>query len=481
MLPLLYLYWDVDPTFFGFFSWYGLLFASSFAVGYWLMTRIFKHEGVDIFYLDSLTLYMGVSTVVGARLGHCFFYDPAYYLSHPLEIMMVWKGGLASHGAAIGIITGLVIWSRFVSKRSVWWVLDRIVIMVALSGLFIRTGNLMNSEILGDRTQSPMGVVFPRADQSDLFRARWKGEDVELTYAPLDSRSPYFSVFRIREDGNILEVKSPAQRTRLKPWDQEFYSQFQEPGDEKGSLPAYSWVDVNAGKEPKNYLAVARGVAVVDTLIQNDSSGAPLVLANHEFQRSQVRVSGRMEGGKCRMNMSFSGLNPGSTLPLLFVRQVDEGGLELVSRGTIGTADGRAEFDTLLILPPGAKSVRYSIFEKQSEILLTARHPGMMYEAFVYTLIFILLWLLYRSYHGKIPRGLFFGLFLVLVFGSRFLIEFLKIDQEAFSLGLPLNMGQLLSLPFVIYGLFRIVRSKQLGFIEEPPFPAVPESEKAKK
>jgi len=238
---------------------------------------------------------------------------------------------------------------------------------------------------------------------------------------------------------------------------------------------------VNAGKEPKNYLAVARGVAVVDTLIQNDSSGAPLVLANHEFQRSQVRVSGRMEGGKCRMNMSFSGLNPGSTLPLLFVRQVDEGGLELVSRGTIGTADGRAEFDTLLILPPGAKSVRYSIFEKQSEILLTARHPGMMYEAFVYTLIFILLWLLYRSYHGKIPRGLFFGLFLVLVFGSRFLIEFLKIDQEAFSLGLPLNMGQLLSLPFVIYGLFRIVRSKQLGFIEEPPFPAVPESEKAKK
>ena len=118
-----YIVWNVDPNIFtlpqdwpliGGFSvrWYGLLFAMSFAVGYIIMQRIFKNENIPNKVLDELTTYMIIFTIVGARLGHCLFYEPEYYLAHPLEILEVWKGGLASHGAAIGIITGLFFFSR---------------------------------------------------------------------------------------------------------------------------------------------------------------------------------------------------------------------------------------------------------------------------------------------------------------------------------------------------------------------------------
>ena len=196
-----FIFWDPEPSIFGLpFRWYGLLFASSFFFGYLLMNKIMKKEGVPEKWLDSVTIYMAVATVVGARLGHCLFYDPEYYLAHPLEILQVWKGGLASHGAAIGIITGLILWSRRVSKRSVLWILDRIVIMVALSGLFIRSGNLVNSEILGKPTTNAMGFVFPQNDQSDDFRAQWEGENVELKYAPTPSPEPRLFEFYRTED-----------------------------------------------------------------------------------------------------------------------------------------------------------------------------------------------------------------------------------------------------------------------------------------
>lgn len=157
--------WNVDPEIFriGSFAvrWYGLLFALGFVFGYIIMGKIFKWEKIPAKLLDTITTYMVVGTVVGARLGHCLFYEPAYYLSHPLKILMVWEGGLASHGAAIGILFAIYLFTRKVNKPYLW-AMDRIVIVVALAGFFIRMGNLMNSEIYGIETSLPWGFIFVR-------------------------------------------------------------------------------------------------------------------------------------------------------------------------------------------------------------------------------------------------------------------------------------------------------------------------------
>ena len=128
------------------------------------MRKIFKNEGLGEEVLDRLTIYMALGTIVGARLGHCLFYEPLDYLSHPLEILKVWKGGLASHGAAFGIFFALWLFVRK-EKKGYAWVLDRIAIVVALSGFLIRMGNLMNSEIYGVETTVPWGFVFLRDNQ----------------------------------------------------------------------------------------------------------------------------------------------------------------------------------------------------------------------------------------------------------------------------------------------------------------------------
>ena len=160
--------WHVNPEIFhiGHFAirWYGLLFALSFYFGYLIINQMFKKEGVPQKVLDQLTTYMLIGTVIGARLGHVLFYEPAWYFSHPLDILKIWEGGLASHGAAIGILLALWIFSKK-SKRPFLWTIDRIVIVVALSGLLIRTGNLMNSEIFGKPTSLPWGFIFEHYDE----------------------------------------------------------------------------------------------------------------------------------------------------------------------------------------------------------------------------------------------------------------------------------------------------------------------------
>jgi len=164
-MQLLVIPWDVNPEIFrvGSFAvrWYGLLFASSFLFGYIIMNRIFKNENLADTVLDRLTVYMAVGVIAGARIGHCLFYEPGYYLSHPLEILKIWHGGLASHGAAIGIILALWLFARK-EKKDFTWIIDRVAIVVALSGVFIRLGNLMNSEIYGVETTVPWGFVFLR-------------------------------------------------------------------------------------------------------------------------------------------------------------------------------------------------------------------------------------------------------------------------------------------------------------------------------
>ena len=173
MLPLS-IVWDVNPNLISLdqvpvigqltVRYYGVLFAAAFVLGYILFMKIFKNEGISIEVLDRLTLYMVIGTIVGARLGHVFFYQPDYYLSHPHQILYIWQGGLASHGAAIGIMLALYLFVRK-EKKPYLWILDRISIAVALAAFFIRTGNLMNSEIYGNQTDLPWGFIFVRANE----------------------------------------------------------------------------------------------------------------------------------------------------------------------------------------------------------------------------------------------------------------------------------------------------------------------------
>jgi len=167
-MDLLYIIWNVSPEIFPGTSvpvrWYGLFFVIAFYLGYIILHRMFKKEHVDIKLLDSLTMYMLIATILGARLGHCLFYEPEYYLKNPIEILYVWQGGLASHGAAITIIIALILFVRKYKEINFFWLIDRIVIVVALAGFWIRMGNLMNSEIIGKQTNLPWGFVFSRLE-----------------------------------------------------------------------------------------------------------------------------------------------------------------------------------------------------------------------------------------------------------------------------------------------------------------------------
>lgn len=254
--------WDIKPEIFSFgfltIRWYGLLFSLAFLVDYQVMLRIFTREHKTQRDLESLTIAMVIATIVGARLGHCLFYDFSYYISNPLEILFVWKGGLASHGGALGILFALFLYSRKRPDQPFLWITDRIAIVAALSGFFIRMGNLFNSEIYGKGTDLPWGFIFTQ--------------------------------------------------------------------------------DPNSGGIP--------------------------------------------------------------------------------------------------------------------------RHPTQIYESAFYLLTFILLYRIYNKYKEKTPHGLLLGLFLILVFSFRFFVEFFKENQSAFENSLPINMGQILSIPFVAVGIWLFLRAR---------------------
>lgn len=161
--------WNVSPEIVNIgpisLRWYGLLFALGFLVGLFIVQAMFKAEKAPEKWLDQAFIYVVAGAVVGARLGHVFFYDWPYYRDHLDEIVRIWEGGLASHGGAIGIILALWIYSRVVTKKSILWILDKVVVPTALAGSFIRLGNLMNSEILGKPADVPWAFVFQRVDQ----------------------------------------------------------------------------------------------------------------------------------------------------------------------------------------------------------------------------------------------------------------------------------------------------------------------------
>jgi len=257
---LSYIFWNVSPEIVKLgpisLRWYGLLFASGFVFGYLILTKIYKLEKKPQAVLEQLSIYVILGTVIGARLGHCLFYDPVYYLANPFEMLKVWEGGLASHGAAISIPLSIYLLTKKQKDKTMLWILDRVVIVVALAAVLIRLGNLFNSEIIGKAADVPWAFIFARVD----------------------------------------------------------------------NVP---------------------------------------------------------------------------------------------------------------------------------------RHPAQLYEAIFYLISFIILNFVYYKTEKKSKQGFIFGLFLVLIFGFRFFVEFLKVEQSPFEKGMVLDMGQILSIPFVIGGLYFMYRKQK--------------------
>ena len=175
MFESLIVNWDVNPVIVSFGSvairWYSLLFISGFILGWFIFRWFCKRENVSETVLDPLLYTLLLGTIVGARLGHCLFYQPDYYLTseHFLEIFMPWKGGLASHGGTIVLFFALIWFARKYGKKHDFdflWLLDHLAIPVSFAAMFIRLGNLFNSEIYGAVTDLPWGFVFVRDGQT---------------------------------------------------------------------------------------------------------------------------------------------------------------------------------------------------------------------------------------------------------------------------------------------------------------------------
>ncbi|MBN4070916.1 prolipoprotein diacylglyceryl transferase [Crocinitomix catalasitica] len=269
--------------------WYGIMWAVGFYIGFVLLSRMYRSENVSEKWVDKTFLYVLIGGILGARLGHCFFYEPQDYLTNPIEILKIWEGGLASHGGTIGIIIAVYFLSKRITKKPILWTLDRIAVPTVLAASLIRLGNLFNHEIVGKVTESGFGFKFLRHDI-----------------------------------GN-------AQAMRLTQ-----SSEVKEAFDKIASDPNYAHI--------------------------------------------------------------------------------------------------------LAEVP--------------------ARHPAQLYESIAYLIIFFVIWKLYWNSNIRNLSGAILGVFLALLFGARFFLEFFKINQDGSvdqSLEV-LNMGQLLSIPFVLLGLFLFFR-----------------------
>jgi prolipoprotein diacylglyceryl transferase len=189
--------WTVDPVLVHLgpltIRWYGLMWGIGFFIGFEILRRMYKHENINPEWADKIFIYMFIGTLIGARLGHCLFYEPFDYidkegifhqgfLNHPLNILKIWEGGLSSHGGAFGIMVSMYIFDKKVSKLGYVWIFDRLVIAVAFTGACIRFGNLMNSEIYGSPTNLPWGFEFIR--DPDWHKAIIKGGSGELPVHP---------------------------------------------------------------------------------------------------------------------------------------------------------------------------------------------------------------------------------------------------------------------------------------------------------
>ncbi|MEO9531442.1 MAG: prolipoprotein diacylglyceryl transferase [Crocinitomicaceae bacterium] len=271
--------------------WYGIMWALGFLIGFKILQKMYASENVPQKLLDQSFIYVMAGGILGARLGHCLFYEPAAYLSNPIEILYIWEGGLASHGGAFGIIIATYILARKHTDISVLWLLDRFVVPTALAGFLIRMGNLFNSEIVGKATGSDFGFQFIRHD-----------------------------------------------------------------------IPAY------------------------------------------------------------------------------LARQITG----------IKDANPSAAYDKLLSDPQYAQYIADNV---------PNRYPTQLYEAICYLVFFGILMFFYWKTNAAKLTGFLLGGFFILIFGARFLIEFMKENQDGFDRELEgLNMGQYLSIPLVLVGVFLVAR-----------------------
>lgn len=369
MAMLNFIIWNGSPEIFsiGSFSlrWYGLFFALGFLITQQILYHMYRKEGKPEADVDTLTIYMVIATIVGARLGHIIFYDPQVIWEDPLSIFLPFEfspfrfiglQGLASHGAAIGILFALWLYSR---KRkpgqSYLQVVDRIVILVALVGALIRFGNFFNSEIIGKPTNSSFGVVFVN----------------KLTEAVKD-----------RDEQEIIESVVYHRNDSL-------------PEGSNGEIP------LNVYFFFKNGVSESEASTIMD-YAQNVSFRLP-----EFFDRSQTP------------------------------------GYEIATQ------------------QDGQLAARLSVIG-------ISRHPAQLYESISCVFLFILLYAIWARYKEKLPPGRLLGLFLIICFGLRFAYEFLKEPQESFENDLPLFMGQILSIPLVIAGIFILIYSYRVKEIPTP-------------
>ncbi|WPP50129.1 prolipoprotein diacylglyceryl transferase [Catalinimonas niigatensis] len=364
-----YMVWAADPDLAEFWGltirWYGLLFASGFLISQQILFRVFRAEGHQESDVETLTVYMVIATILGARLGHVFFYEPARYLSNPIDILKIWEGGLASHGAAFGILFALFLYSNYNIRlfkgtfqkhlrpgQSFLWVVDRIVIVVALTGALIRFGNFMNSEIEGLPTESDYGVIFA-----------WNAKDAIL------SSSPSIEEVEVSSDTDRASVESISDEYRPVTF-------------------TITFKNANYPEEEIRYLLEDR----VKSLFTNYQS-----IRKHIYE-------------------------PAGT-PLDYTLTQDRGAYI-------------AEVNT------------YGI----------PRHPAQLYESATTFLTFLFLLFLWYRMREKTPEGLLLGLFLIINFGLRFVHEYFKENQVEFEDDLLLNMGQWLSIPLILAGIYLLIQ-----------------------
>ncbi|MCU0431356.1 MAG: prolipoprotein diacylglyceryl transferase [Cytophagaceae bacterium] len=370
---LSFLVWSIDPEIITIASrslrYYGILFFLGFLVGYEILVRIFKIEGKDPRDVDTLTVYMLVATILGARLGHCLFYEPDYFLKHPIEIIYVWNGGLASHGAAAGILLALFLYSRKKVDQSYLYILDRIVITIAFAAFCIRMGNFMNSEIVGKPTNGGTGVVFAYQAKMNVYNYIGKNKLVG------------------------------------------------------GGVERISDVD--------------------DITVKN--TGKDTVVGNQRYALVEFYITSKAKG------------NPEEFLT------------RYRTEGTLALQEKDEEVDH--ILPTEQSSVTTNSKGQavvKAVVMGIPRHPSQIYEAISSLVLFGLLLWVYSIYKAKTPEGLIFALFVIWIFGLRFVYEFLKENQVRFEDSMPLNMGQILSIPLVLAGILVLVQLARKGKLRLP-------------
>jgi prolipoprotein diacylglyceryl transferase len=212
-MNLLYITWNFNPSVIPNLDvprWYGLMWLLGYLIGLKLLERMFKHEKAPMEWADKTFMYVLLGGILGARLGHCLFYDWAYYSQNPIEILYIWQGGLASHGGAIGIIIAAYLLSKKVTHKNILWILDRIAVPTAFAGGLIRLGNLFNSEIVGKETTSSIGFKFIRHDIPPNYAMQITGENsVNKAYNTLTNNpafTDYIAEVPVRYPSQLIEA-----------------------------------------------------------------------------------------------------------------------------------------------------------------------------------------------------------------------------------------------------------------------------------